>query len=156
MVRSANRVATADRLHSAAIHLLRNVRASDIETGLSPARLSALSVLVFGGPRTISELAAAEQVRLPTMSGIVRGLEEDGLVRRASDPTDRRTARIRATARGRSLLLRGRARRVENLAERLRALDRDELRTLAEAAELIERALAGAPTASERGRGPRG
>jgi DNA-binding MarR family transcriptional regulator len=151
MAGSASRRGTADRLHSAAIHLLRNVRASDVETGLSPARLSALSVLVFGGPRTISELAAAEQVRLPTMSGIVRGLEEDGLVRRASDPNDRRTARIHATARGRNLLLRGRARRVDNLAERLRALDRDELRTLTKAAELIERALA-----TETGRAPRG
>jgi DNA-binding MarR family transcriptional regulator len=148
---SSSRRATADRLHSAAIHLLRNVRASDVETGLSPARLSALSVLVFGGPRTISELAAAEQVRLPTMSGIVRGLEEDRLVRREDDPNDRRTARIHATARGRTLLLRGRARRVDNLAERLKALNRDELRTLAAAAELIEHALS-----SERGRAPRG
>ena len=151
MASSASRRATADRLHSAAIHLLRNVRASDVETGLSPARLSALSVLVFGGPRTISELAAAEQVRLPTMSGIVRGLEDDLLVRREDDPNDRRTARIHATPRGRSLLLRGRARRVDNLAERLKALDRDELRTLANAADLIERALA-----SETGRAPRG
>lgn len=142
MLPSANRRETADRLHSAAIHLLRNVRASDVETGLSPARLSALSVLVFGGPRTISELATAEQVRLPTMSGIVRGLEEDGLVRRASDPSDRRTARIHATRRGRNLLLRGRARRVDNLEHRLRHLDDEELRTLADAAELIERALA--------------
>jgi DNA-binding MarR family transcriptional regulator len=151
MSSGASRRATADRLHSAAIHLLRNVRASDVETGLSPARLSALSVLVFGGPRTISALAAAEQVRLPTMSGIVRGLEEDRLVRREDDPNDRRTARIHATARGRKLLLRGRARRVDNLAERLKALNRDELRTLAAAAELIERTLS-----SERGRAPRG
>jgi DNA-binding MarR family transcriptional regulator len=151
MSRAASRRATADRLHSAAIHLLRNVRASDVETGLSPARLSALSVLVFGGARTITQLAAAEQVRLPTMSGIVRGLEDDGLVRRASDPGDRRTSRIHATTRGRNLLLRGRARRVDNLADRLQALDRDELRTLAAAADLIERALA-----TERGRAPRG
>jgi DNA-binding MarR family transcriptional regulator len=146
MAIGSSRRATADRLHSAAIHLLRNVRASDVETGLSPARLSALSVLVFGGPRTISELAATEQVRLPTMSGIVRGLEDEGLVRRASDPADRRASRIHATARGRNLLLRGRARRVDNLAERLKALDREELRTLAAAAVLIERALSGERT----------
>jgi DNA-binding MarR family transcriptional regulator len=153
MSRAASRRETADRLHSASIHLLRNVRASDVTTGLSPARLSALSVLVFGGPRTISELAAAEQVRLQTMSAIVRGLEEGGLARRVSDPSDRRTATIHATARGRNLLLRARARRVDNLAGRLRALDRHELRTLAAAAELIERALAGA---TERDRAPRG
>jgi DNA-binding MarR family transcriptional regulator len=141
MSTGANRRETADRLHSASIHLLRNVRESDVETGISPARLSALSVLVFAGPRTITELAAAEQVRLPTMSGIVRGLEDDGLVRRATDAHDRRVVRVHATARGRNLLLRARARRVDNLEERLRTLSRDELQTLATAAELIEEAL---------------
>lgn len=140
----------ADRLHSAAIHLLRNVRASDVETGISPARLSALSVLVFGGERTMSELAAAEQVRLPTMSALVRGLEEDGLVRRSSDPDDRRSVRLRATARGRRILQRGRERRIDNLAALLRPLRADELRTLAAAAEILERAI------SERDPAPRG
>jgi DNA-binding MarR family transcriptional regulator len=139
----------ADRLHSAAIHLLRNVRASDVETGVSPARLSVLSVLVFGGERTMTELADAEQVRLPTMSALVRGLEADGLVRRDPDPDDRRAVRVRATARGRRLLQRGRERRIDNLVELLRPLDADELRTLRAAAEIIERAVSG------RGRAPR-
>jgi DNA-binding MarR family transcriptional regulator len=140
--------ATADRLHSAAIHLLRNVRASDVETGLSPARLSVLSVLVFGGARTPSELAAAEQVRLPTISALVRGLEEDGLVRRAPDPDDRRAVRLSATAKGRRILQRGRERRLDNLEELLEPLNRAELRTLAEASEILERAISG------RGRAP--
>jgi len=60
----------ADGLHSAAIHLLRRVRKQDTKTGEGPARLSALSVLVFGGPKTLGELAAAEQVRPPTMTRI--------------------------------------------------------------------------------------
>ena len=64
-------LAVADRLHSAAIHLLRRVRKQDVATGEGPARLSALSVLVFGGPKTLGELAAAEQVKPPTMSRIV-------------------------------------------------------------------------------------
>ena len=140
--------ATADRLHSAAIHLLRNVRASDVETGLSPARLSVLSVLVFGGARTPSELAAAEQVRLPTISALVRGLEEDGLVRRAPDPDDRRAVRLSATPKGRRILQRGRERRLDNLEELLEPLSRAELRTLAEASEILERAISG------RGRAP--
>ena len=140
--------ATADRLHSAAIHLLRNVRASDVETGLSPARLSVLSVLVFGGARTPSELAAAEQVRLPTISALVRGLEEDGLVRRAPDPDDGRAVRLSATAKGRRILQRGRERRLDNLEELLEPLSRDELRTLAVASEILERAISG------RGRAP--
>jgi DNA-binding MarR family transcriptional regulator len=142
--------AVADRLHSASIHLLRNVRASDVETGVSPARLSALSVLVFGGERTMTELAAAEQVRLPTMSALVRGLEDDGLVRRDPHPDDRRAVRVRATARGRRLLQRGRERRIDNLVELLQLVSVDELRTLGAAAEIIERAVSG------RGRAPRG
>jgi DNA-binding MarR family transcriptional regulator len=135
--------AIADRLHSAAIHLLRNVRASDVETGVSPARLSVLSVLVFGGERTMSELAAAEQVRLPTMSALVRGLEEDGLVRRARDPSDRRAVRVRATARGRRILQRGRERRIDNLVALLEPLRAEEVQTLAAAADILDRAISG-------------
>ena len=73
---------TADRLHSASIHLLRRLRVRDRESGVGPAQLSALSVLVFGGPRSLGELADAEQVRPPTMSRIVAGLERAGLVKR--------------------------------------------------------------------------
>jgi DNA-binding MarR family transcriptional regulator len=135
--------ATADRLHSAAIHILRRVRVSDVETGISPARLSALSVLVFGGPRTMSELAAAEQVRLPTMSALVRSLEADGLVRRAADPSDARAVRLRPTAKGKRLLLRGRQRRIENVAELLEPLSARELRTVHDAVAILERALSG-------------
>jgi len=120
--------ATADRLHSGAIHLLRAVRARDAEAGLSPARLSALSVLVFAGPRSLGRLADAEQVRPPTMSALVRGLEGAGRVRRRPDPDDARAGRLEATARGRRLLERARARRLETLTgmlEPLSAADRD-------------------------------
>ena len=72
----------ADRLHSAAIHLLRLVRVQDAATGVAPARLSALSVIVFGGPVSLNDLARAEQVRPPTMSRIVDALEAEGLARR--------------------------------------------------------------------------
>src|ERR1700724_1673699 len=69
----------AERLHSAAIHLLRRVRKQDLATGEGPARLSALSVLVFGGPMTLRQLAAAQPVKPPTMTRIVNGLERSGL-----------------------------------------------------------------------------
>src|SRR5262245_4343785 len=131
----------ADRFHSAAIHALRYARREDEASGLSPARLSALSVLVFGGSRTIGELAAAEQVRPPTMSGIVDGLEEDGLVRRASDPDDGRVVRVLASAKGRRVLQRARERRIAALAERLSRLDGDEVELVREAAELVEASL---------------
>lgn len=135
----------ADRLHSAAIHLLRWLRREDAATGLSAPRLSALSVLVFGGgPVTLGQLAAAEQVRAPTMTRLVNGLEADGLVTRQADPGDARITRIRATARGRALLEAGRARRVEALARPLAKLGPEEQAVLARAAALIEQLAAGA------------
>ena len=138
---SSSTVETADRFHSAAIHALRHVRRDDPETGLSAARLSALSVLVFGGPRTLGELAAAEHVRPATMTRIVQALEADALVRRESDPADGRVARLRATAKGERVLWRGRARRVQNLAALLSRLSPAEIARVREAAELVERAL---------------
>src|ERR671923_550671 len=90
---------TADKLHSAAIHLLRRLRVRDRESGIGPAQLSALSVLVFGGPRSLGELADAEQVRPPTMSRIVSGLQKAGLVCRL-ETQDGRRVRLVATAKG--------------------------------------------------------
>ncbi|HJU65574.1 MAG TPA: MarR family transcriptional regulator, partial [Gemmatimonadaceae bacterium] len=86
--REAERI--ADRVHSAAIHLLRRLRKEDTKTGLSAPRLSALSVVVFGGPLTLGALAAAEQVRPPTMTRLVTALEKRGLVTREPDPDDGR------------------------------------------------------------------
>jgi DNA-binding MarR family transcriptional regulator len=135
-------IEAADRFHSAAIHALRHVRREDPATGVPPAQLSALSVLVFGGPRTLGELAAAEQVRPPTMTRIVQGLEAEGLVRRVRDRDDGRVHRLHATARGRRVMQRGRERRVENLAALLDRLRREEIARVLDAAELVENALA--------------
>ena len=129
----------ADRLHSAAIHLLRWLRREDERSGLSAPRLSALSVIVFSGPVTLGELAAAEQVRPPTMTRLVNALEAEGLVARDSDPRDGRVTRVRATAKGERLLLAGRARRVAALAQHLEPLGAEERAALARAAELMER-----------------
>ena len=133
--------AIADRLHSAAIHLLRRVRKQDAATGEGPARLSALSVLVFGGPMTLGQLAAAEQVKPPTMSRIVTGLEDSRLAERLPDSKDARRVRIRATVNGERLLHQGRRRRIEYLAGHLDGLSREELATLEEAVRLLERVL---------------
>jgi DNA-binding MarR family transcriptional regulator len=135
-------IEAADRFHSAAIHALRHVRREDPATGVPPAQLSALSVLVFGGPRTLTELAAAEQVRPPTMTRIVQALEAARLVRRARDPHDARVHRLQATAKGRRVMQRGRERRVANLATLLDRLSPEQIARVREAAELVERALA--------------
>jgi DNA-binding MarR family transcriptional regulator len=136
----------ADRLHSAAIHLLRRVRKQDAATGEGPARLSALSVLVFGGPMTLGQLAAVEQVKPPTMSRIITGLEKSRLVERLADSKDARRVRIRATASGERLLHLGRRRRIEYLAGHMDGLTREELATIEEAVRLLEGVLRNWPT----------
>ena len=128
----------ADRLHSTAIHLLRRVRKQDSAMGEGPARLSALSVLVFGGPMTLGQLAAAEQVQPPTMSRIVTGLEHSRLAERMTDSKDARRVRIRATPSGERLLHQGRRRRIEYLARHLDGLTRQDLSTLDKAVHLLE------------------
>ena len=131
----------ADRLHSAAIHLLRRVRKQDVATGEGPARLSALSVLVFGGAKTLGELAAAEQVKPPTMSRIVAGLERSGLVVIRKDPQDARRMHIRATGKGVKLLQKGRQMRIEYLANHLKTLPKGELSRLGDGVEILARLL---------------
>ena len=130
-------VEVADRVHSAAIRLLRRVRVEDAASGATPAQLSALSVLVFGGPRTMSALADAEQVALPTMSRLVATLERNHLVDRRPNPGDGRSVVVHATARGERLLREGRARRVARLARELDGLPEADLRALARAADVL-------------------
>src|SRR5688500_13829113 len=134
-------IEVADRLHSAAIHLLRRIRKVDEASGLSAARLSALSVLVFGGPTTVGGLARAEQVSAPTMSRLVSGLERDGFVVREAAEDDARAVRVRATPKGRRTLMQGRERRVTELVQLLEDVSADEVRTLGSAADILERVL---------------
>ena len=140
---AGRRLEVADRLHSLAIHLLRRVRAVDVEMGLTPERASLLSVLVFGGARTPSQLALAEQVTPPAITRIVDGLEREGLVRREQVERDRRLVLVRATRRGERLLRAGRRRRVALLTELVADTTADELETLERAASILARALEG-------------
>jgi DNA-binding MarR family transcriptional regulator len=138
---STDRQEIADQLHSAALHLVRMVRSVDAGMGISPARASALSVLVFGGPRTVGALAEAEGVRSPTMTRLVDGLEADGLVRRRPGDDDRRQVVVEATPAASSLLHDGRGRRVALLEELLADVEADDLDVLRRAAALMEHAV---------------
>lgn len=131
----------ADRLHSAAIHLLRRVRREDVTSGLPAPQLSALSVIVFAGPIALGALADAEQVRPPTMTRVVAELERRGLVRRETGTDDRRVTRVSATAHGTRLLQEGRRRRVASLAKALSRLTPAERRLLARALPVLERVI---------------
>jgi len=148
MRRMRNRTSTergardvADGLHSAAIHLLRRARKQDTATGEGPARLSALSVLVFGGQTTLGRLAAAEQVKPPTMSRIVAGLKHSGLVHIEADMRDARRVQIAATAKGVRLVQKARQRRIAHLAKQLGRLRSEDLRALAKAVQVLEKTI---------------
>jgi DNA-binding MarR family transcriptional regulator len=129
----------AEQIHSAAIHLLRGLRRADAASGLNGPRLSALSVVVFSGSITLGQLAAAEQVRPPTMTRIIQALAAQGLVVKAADPADRRTIRISATLKGKRLLLAGRHRRLRALAAPIGRLTPEERAVLRRAALILER-----------------
>lgn len=132
----------ADQLHSAAIHLLRKLRREDAASGLNAPRLSALSVVVFGGPVTPGELAAAEQVRPPTMTRIVDALAEQGLVVKKRNAQDARSTMIYATAVGKKLLMQGRERRVRALAAQIAVLGQEDRAMLQRAAGILSKVIA--------------
>jgi DNA-binding MarR family transcriptional regulator len=127
----------AEQLHSAAVRLLRSVRKADQSSSLNSPRLSALSVIVFAGPITLGDLANAEQVRPPTMTRIVQALEDQGLVTKRIDATDRRSVRLTATMKGRRLLVRARARRIQALAQRIGLMSAQERSALEGAIDVM-------------------
>src|SRR5437867_8766997 len=145
MSKPLSREEVARRVHSAALHLMRYVRAQDTALGVPPARLSALSVIVFGGKTSLSDLAKAEQVRPPTMSRIVDALVRDGLVKREIDKKDRRSVIITATDKGTRIMHEGRSRREKRLLDLLQPLRREEIDLLDRASEILAKELGTAP-----------
>jgi len=134
----ANVASLARRLHAIAIGVLRRARRDDAAMGLPPGQASALSVLVFGGPKTLSELAGIEQVQPPTMTRMIDALEQARLIKREQDTVDRRRFRIAATAAGVRLLHQGRERRLLVLAQTLAGLDREQRAIMEKALAILE------------------
>ena len=141
MSRTKTSEETARKLHSAALHLMRYVRAQDTALGVPPAQLSALSVVVFGGKKSLSDLAEAEQVRPPTMSRIVDALVSSGLVKREVDKTDRRSVVITSTDKGNRIMHEGRSRREKRLLELLHGLTREQVELLDQASDIVAKSL---------------
>src|SRR5881296_2500310 len=141
MSKPLSREEVARRVHSAALHLMRYVRAQDTALGVPPAQLSALSVIVFGGKTSLSDLAKAEQVRPPTMSRIVDALVRQGLVKREVDKKDRRSVVITATDKGTRIMHEGRSRREKRLLDLLQPLRREEVDLLDRASEILAKEL---------------
>lgn len=133
-----NTSALADRLHSLAIHLLRRIRRGDEEVGLSAPRLSALSVIVYRGPISLTELAMAESVTAPTMTRLVHALVRAGLVEKRANRADNRVVLLRATPQGRRTLDVARAKRLAALHALLAQLDATEQAAVARAVDVLE------------------
>src|SRR6476661_4256148 len=131
---SIDPVETAQAINSGAIHLLRGLRAVDREAGLTPARLSALSVLVFGGPCTLGRLAEIEDVAGPTMTRIVDGLSSLGLAERRRHPDSARSVRIVATRKGTALMRKAARRRIDTIVAAMAELPTRDRARLAAAA----------------------
>ena len=128
----------ADRLHSLAIHLLRRIRRGDDESGLSAPRLSALSVIIYRAPISLTELAKAEGVTAPTMTRLVLALVRAGLVEKSVLQTDNRVVLLRATTAGRRTLDVARANRLAALEALLERLDANDAAVVARAVEALE------------------
>ena len=132
----------AERLHAAAIHLLRRVATVDARAGLSPARHSALSVIVDHGPLTMTDLARTEQVSAATASSTVGGLEAAALVVRRRRGGDARSVLVQATEAGRRVLAEGRRARLAVLSGGLASLSTEDREALARGVAVLERVLA--------------
>jgi DNA-binding MarR family transcriptional regulator len=141
---------SAARLRMAIVRTSRRLRqeAAGAVGELTPTAAAALATVERHGPLTPSELAEIERVRRPTATRTLRVLGEAGLVERAPDPEDGRSALVSITAAGRDRLRRLRGRKNAYLARRMRDLPAKDVEALERAAAILEGIL-------EDGRPPR-
>jgi len=135
----------AARLRLSTTRLSRRLR-REAEVGLSPTLGSALAAISVHGPLTLGELADHERVSPPTITKLVNKLEEQGLVERITDPSDRRVCRVECSAPGQALIDDSRQRKTAWLAARLEGLDPDSRRRLRDALEVLDELATGGPT----------
>jgi DNA-binding MarR family transcriptional regulator len=131
---------SASRLRLAIVRTARRLRqeAAGAVGELTPTSAAALATVERHGPLTPSELAEIERVKRPTATRTLRVLSEVGLVERAPDPEDGRSALVSITAAGRDRLRRLRGRKNAYLARRMRDLPDGDVETLERAAEILE------------------
>ncbi len=127
----------ATRLRMVIARSARRLR-QEAGSDLSPSLSAALASVDRHGPLTPTELAARERVQRPTITRVVCRLEEAGLITRAPDPSDGRSALITVTPAGREVLDEIRTRKDAFLSERLEALTPQDRATLERAAALLE------------------
>ncbi len=127
----------ANRLHSLSIHLLRDARKNDVETGLTPQRLSLLSILVYVGDKTINQLAKMEQVSAPAITRNIKSLEKMAYITKTRKKQDKRIVLVSATQKSRETLEKARKARIERIADIIRQLEPSKQQELLELVDLI-------------------
>lgn len=127
----------AARLRLAVMRLARRVR-QQAGGGITPSQLSALATVDRQGPLRSGELATAEGISPSSLTRIIAALEQQALLERTTDPTDRRVALVAITLRGRRLLQAARDRGTQYVAGALDRLDPDQLAMLAAAVPVLE------------------
>ena len=105
---------------------------------MSLTSLSTLATLELTGPRRVTDLAASEGVTQPSMTALVTALERTGLVKRCSDPFDRRVALVTLTPDGVRYIQKRRQAGVEDFVQLLDQLTVDEVDALAEAVTALK------------------
>ena len=130
----SNLYESANAFHSMCIHVLRRARESDKKTGLTPERLSILSILAFAGSKTIGQLAKLEQVTAPAISRIIKALVELNLVVRARDKHDTRVVYVQVTNKGKDIIESARRDRIANIAAEIEVLSPEQILLLKEVA----------------------
>jgi len=144
MIKNQVEIPLAERaahLRTAIVRTARRLRqeAAAETSGLTPTSVAALATIERHGPLTPSEIAEIERVKRPTITRTLGCLEREGLIDRAADPADGRSALVSVNAAGRERLRRLRGRKNAYLARRMRDLSPEEVDTLERAAEILER-----------------
>lgn len=129
----------ADKLHSLAVHLLRDAKRHDQESGLTAERLSLLSILVYVGPQTINSLAEMEKVSAPAITRTVKSLEKQGYVIKSRSKTDQRVVYVAPTRKSQQLLDETRRKRVERIEHLLQGVGEKDLEQLRVAITILEK-----------------
>jgi DNA-binding MarR family transcriptional regulator len=106
---------------------------------VTPSQLSALSTVAKRGELTLGELAAIERIAPPSMTRIAARLEDQGLLERRADTSDRRVARVAVSGAGQALLDETRTRRDAFLSNRLQQFSDEERALLERAVPLLEK-----------------
>lgn len=137
-----NRRATAELaalLRPSLLRLTRLLRNQRVDMSVTLTQLSAMATLYKRGPMSAGELAACEKVQPPSMTKVLANLEERGLVRRDTHPSDKRQAIISVTDDGVELLQSESRARDEWLSQHLSELTQDERALLREVVPILDK-----------------